>query len=387
MIKKFFLIATLCLVISSSLVLDISSVEAQAPSQAFSIIEQFSVARGGDILLLPVMIEGKRFSFVLDTGCAQSALDSSTFDLGKPRTFKRFRTPNGVIITVPQHAGPQMLLGNMRLPNRPVITADFAMLRKVTGQDIRGFLGMDYLKDFVCRIDFDSGTVQFLRNRGPQPGLPVRISREEDGPFVQARISGIGPVKFLIDTGYGGRGSGDLVSKLMKELLARKQAIKANETLGTDVSGTIETSLVAKLDNFTIGEISHRQLVFSQGTMNLLSLTYLSRYIVTFDFPNNMMYLQKGKTFSDPDLLDMSGLHILREEGKTVIAKVDRGSPADAVGIIPGDMIVTTAGKPADQISLFQLRRGLCNEGQRVSLTIRRGDRDIETALLLKAWW
>jgi hypothetical protein len=62
-------------------------------------------------------------------------------------------------------------------------------------------------------------------------------------------------------------------------------------------------------------------------------LTYLSRYTVTFDFPHSVPYLEKGK-YSDPDLLDMSGLHFLRDQGKTVIAVVERGSPADSVGIM-----------------------------------------------------
>lgn len=389
MTKKTILIGALCLFLFGPLS-ESRFIRAQAPAQGLSIIEQFSVAKD-QLLCLPVTIAGKQYSFVLDTGWAQTALANDTFDLGKPQAFNQLRTPNGAIITVPQYSGPQMFLGNLRLPKRTVITIDLAMFRKVSGQEIHGILGLDYLKDFVCRIDFDSEKVLLLKNPGPEPGEAFPISVEENGPvlngpFLQARVEGLGPVKFLVDTGYGGRGSGDLTDELMNQLLASKHAVKANECLATD-AGSTKTSLLAKLDHLTVGKMSHRRLVFGRGTMNLLSLSYLSRYTVTFDFPNSVLYLQKGRSYSDPDLLDMSGLHFLRDEGKTVIAAVDRGSPADLAGIMPGDTIVAMGGRAAEQTSLFQLRRQLCAEGQRVPLTIRRGERVYETSLALKAWW
>src|SRR5262249_20178980 len=159
--KKTSLAGALCLLIFWALTYECQFIDAQPPTQALSIIDQFSVGRD-QLLCLPVTIEGRTFSFVLDTGCAQSALDSGISNLGKPLGFKRLRAASGAVISAPQYPGPHMSLGNIQLPNRPVIAVDLGMLRKVSGQDIHGILGIDQLKDFVCRLDFDAGKVLFL---------------------------------------------------------------------------------------------------------------------------------------------------------------------------------------------------------------------------------
>jgi hypothetical protein len=45
------------------------------------------------------------------------------------------------------------------------------------------------------------------------------------------------------------------------------------------------------------------------------------------------MYLQKGQAFDKPDEIDMSGLHLWRFEGRSVVHSVDKSSPAEAAGI------------------------------------------------------
>ena len=54
-------------------------ISAQPPHQ--SVPEEFAVAKDGDVLLLPVIFEGKRYSFALDTGSEVTVFDTSSAGL------------------------------------------------------------------------------------------------------------------------------------------------------------------------------------------------------------------------------------------------------------------------------------------------------------------
>jgi hypothetical protein len=48
------------------------------------------------------------------------------------------------------------------------------------------------------------------------------------------------------------------------------------------------------MENASLAEFNHRDLIFAKQKENLLGLTFLSRYIVTFDFPSGRVYLKKA---------------------------------------------------------------------------------------------
>jgi hypothetical protein len=132
---------------------------------------------------------------------------------------------------------------------------------------------------------------------------------------------------------------------------------------------------VSQLKGFTLGPFTHqRQLIFAQKKDYLLGLKYLSRYVATFDFPNRTLYLKNGKRFAVGDLQDKSGLHIVRLRAKPVVESVDKGSPAALVGVRPTDEIVRISDQDAKGLSLFSIRRLLCQPRQELRLAIRRGD-------------
>lgn len=82
----------------------------------------------------------------------------------------------------------------------------------------------------------------------------------------------------------------------------------------------------------------------------------------------------------------MSGLHLLRVRGETVVHSVDDGSPAARCGIRPMDVILDVDGVRAEKCSLFGLRRTLCDEGRVVRISAWRGAERIDAKLLLRDW-
>lgn len=127
-----------------------------------------------------------------------------------------------------------------------------------------------------------------------------------------------------------------------------------------------------------------RNPVVKKGDTNLLGLGFWSRHIVTFDFPNKIIYLRQGDRFNEPDRYDLSGLHLLRMNGKTTVHSVDEGSPAAKAGLQPKDRIVKMDGKDIDKWSLFTIRQKLCVEAEKVKMTIQRSERQLDIAFPLK---
>ena len=55
----------------------------------------------------------------------------------------------------------------------------------------------------------------------------------------------------------------------------------------------------------------------------------------------------------------MSGLHLIRPKGVTLVYAVDRGSPADAAGIHAGDVVEKVNEVSAANLSMREIRRAL----------------------------
>ena len=153
--------------------------------------------------------------------------------------------------------------------------------------------------------------------------------------------------------------------------------------LAESINGTSEGRIGASKD-LAMGEFKGQGPFLGEADRNLLGLGFWSRFLVTLDLPHSAIYLKKGKGFARPDLHDLSGLHLLRVEGKTVVYSVDKDSVAAAKGIKGGDQILRLGTDTVDKTSMFRLRRALSQAGETVSLTLRRNTEEMQVELVLK---
>jgi len=342
-------------------------------------LEQFAVANDGDAVLLPVIFEGKKQLFLLDTGSVLTWYDSSL--LGRPRQKTTVETTSGNKSTE-MFDSPNAMVGKLNLrAGAFVLGGDLRMLRLVSGHEINGIIGMDFLSKYVVQIDVDSGIVSFLPSASKVLGDRLPIFLQKEGPCIEVSVPGLGrPEKFLIDT--GSMYFGNMKKELLEALAKGGKARKVGGSLTAGLGGT-EANGKWLVESLSVAGLEHRHIVMTQTRDNLLGLGFWSRYVVTFDFPKGVMYLKKSNRACRPNDLDMSGLHILRVEGKTVVHSVDDGSPAAVSGISPNDVLVSIAGDKTDQLSMFALRRRLCCEGKELRITIMRGEETIEVTTVL----
>jgi hypothetical protein len=353
---------------------------------AGNVLAEFDVAKGGDLILLPVRLKGKTYHFAMDTGASVTAYDRSLKPLlGQPISTARGET-NSKLIDVQLFAPPDAKIGD--LPVRgplPVTVLDLRALREASGLDVYGVIGMDFLQRYVIRIDFDRGKVAFLRAGQADAGRAVPMPFKRGTYWVEVQLGGVaGPQWFMVDT--GDHNSLGLTKDLLGHLVRAGKASWGAQRLRADAAGEHQER-DARLAPLTVGGFEHHRLTANAVTgNNVLGLGYLSRYVVTFDFPGGRLYLKKGGTFDQPEPCDRTGLTLRRIAGKATVYAVAKGSPAESAGIRPKDLLDEVEGKGLDRWSFHQLSR-LFGDGQKksINLRVRRGERVLRVTVQLEA--
>lgn len=347
--------------------------------------------------LLPITLDGKEYLFAVDTGASLNIYDATLrSSLGSPQgdlpTMGAAGNRNLELF-----APPDARLGKLKLriessdsrkqSQTPVQCMDMSMIRKVAGEPIFGFIGMDFLQRYIVQLDPDAGKIRLFSDTttpSPEWGTPVPmvpVPSPFNVPCVMVVI-GRTQTRFLIDT--GNNGAGDLEQDLFDRLAAGGDLSVIAETLLESITGTSRIVL-GRVQRLSIGNQTQEGLIFNRGRMNVLGLGFLGRYRVTLDFPHQRLYLRPGKSAARLDYPDMSGLHLIRDEGKTLVHTVDPNSPAHQAGIRTDDEIVQVNGKPAQSYKLEMIRRILASApGDRVHLQTRRGDQVQDCQLVLR---
>lgn len=361
-----------------------SAEEASAGIDPSLVIEQFDVFNDGDWLLVPVDIGGKTYSFWVDTGCTASVYDKSLRSLlGKAKGTKQAGTPSGAL-RVELYDPPHARLGKVNLRTEmPITCLDLQKMREVSGHDFYGVIGMDVLGDHVIRLDSDHKKLMILRSPGLVVGDALPLTYSKQLPLVPIEIPSCGKQLFVIDTGFASRGSGSLDALTFEYSVASGVGKQVAKTLFADARGTTSSRQVL-LESLSYGKCECRKLIMDQSKeRRLLSLRFMTRFNATFDFPKNLLYLEKSRHFDRPDRFDLSGLHFLRRDGQVVVEVVDDGSPAALGGIKADDIIVSVNGDDASKARLFSVRETLSLPGTSVHVELKRGDERFDVELKL----
>ena len=353
------------------------------------VLAEFKIAKGGDPILLPVRFKDKEYLFLLDTGASKTSLDTSfKGELGKAKRKGRMLTSGGPV-EVEFFSAPEVFLGPFNLKDcREVICVDLTMHSLVGGKTISGFIGMDFLRNYVIQIDCDKGKLLFLEPISRQEddqdlGEELAIYYDSLGwPRIVANIGDGIKVGFMIDTGLNYSGMMD--SRIFENIVSDGR-IRTSESLLETVAGTIRQR-EARISKLLVGPFEYQNLIFAEvNRWCCLGLPFLSRHIVTLDFPNGKVYFKKGKEFKKVDETDMSGLHLLRISNKTVVHSVDEESPAHKAGIRANDIILGVENKDASEYGMWELRRLLMSgDKKKVAMTIKSGDDVKKISFLLK---
>ncbi len=350
-----------------------------------SAIARFAVAKRGDVLLVPVAIREIEYAFLLDTGAMTNVLDQSLVEEIGPLSRSRRSYPKGVPQT---YVFPDAKLSGTNIQVQgDTVSVNLADMRRVSGYDIRGVLGINFLQKFVIELDFDAGSVTLFEQTPALHRMPVAIERDPfNRPIVMIEVAPDDRVPFLIDTGMASPGIGEVAASTFEGLqkAARLRPLETDGKILT-ISGVVSNRR-AQLDVFRFGDYEHHNLRLNAGTLNALGLRYLSRYKVTLDLPRHQAWFEPGKRYSNPSVFDASGLVVSRQSGKTTIDWLHPDGPAHEAGIKSGDVLTHINGQEVGAHSLFTIRQALCESGRKLGITVERSGASHDFVLALRNW-
>ena len=293
-----------------------------------SVLEEFDVFNDGDLLLLPVKIQGKNYLFALDTGCCATVIDMALAK-GSPIDEQEMLGARTAKLPGSSNASKRFLMHVGKIPwepAEPLVGEDLTSLRDLSGHRYYGLLGMDFLRNYAVRIDFNLGKVFLLRSPAQAAGITVPMFFLNDAtPWVVGDISGWGPELFRIDTGAAGFFGG--LKKDLFRALARKGLVqRLSESKSASLLG-VEKAYGGFLDQFAIHDARHFSVSMGESPFfySFLGQVFWRRHNLTLDFPRQTIHLERSRWFGESDLFNSSGMDLNREKGKCTIEKVLEG--------------------------------------------------------------
>ncbi len=142
------------------------------------------------------------------------------------------------------------------------------------------------------------------------------------------------------------------------------------------------------VDHPVVGLATDKKGAFADPTISgNIGGGVLKRYVVTFDYANNTMYVKPTTgPVADLDSYDRAGSWFNIDGDAFKVIDVTAGGPADQAGLKVGDEIAAIDGTPAKDLHLFAVRERLRNTapGTVVRFTVLRDGKPVDLKVTLR---
>ncbi|QSE98154.1 aspartyl protease family protein [Fulvivirga lutea] len=368
-----------------------------------------------NLIVVPVILNNQLpLKFILDTGVRTTILTEKAYtDILNLSYSKKYTIAgigddvdegieayitNGVSLTLPGVKGT----GHAML----VLEEDYLELRNYLGTDVHGVLGYEIFSRFVVKVDYDN---KMLMLTTPEYFHPSRkydeldLSVEDTKPYLTGTIQyeNQEPInlKLMVDSGAS---HGLLLDTDSDEkLFVPEKNLRTN--LGRGLAGDMYGK-IARIEKLEIGNRSWKNplATFPDGNDLLDSLKgsnvfrhgsigggILTRFKVIFDFPEEKIYLKKGRKFKSDFTYNLSGI-IVKAKGSRLntfeIVEIRPGSAGEKAGFQVGDQIISVDNIDKSRLNL-ELINGMLNsrENKKVRIEVARGQVHYSARFRLKS--
>ncbi|MEZ4859281.1 MAG: aspartyl protease family protein [Flavobacteriaceae bacterium] len=399
-----------------------------------------------NLVVLPLEVNGKELTFILDTGAKNSMLFSlseiDSIEIKNVTPIKIRGLGTGGTVDALKSLGNHIKIGDAEDKNHTlfVIFDENINFSPRMGIPIHGILGYDFFKDFIVKTDYSSEELTIYnpihyKEKKCRRCQTLDIFLKEDKPYVTTPIhrqNDTTNVTLLIDSG-----ASDALW-LFNEQWSIMETPKNyfDDFLGLGISGGIYGKR-SKLEGIKFGDFSFtevnvafpeqeaiKEIVLFDERDGSLGGELLKRFTVTMDYRSKKMILKKNKYYNTPFHYNMAGIvvehdglvsissftkseEISLEPGvnsannsieirvnpilnfflapKYVIVEVRDESPAALSGIIKGDELVTINGKPAYKYKLFEITELFSSKSNRkITMEIKRNGKLLKKKFVLK---
>lgn len=374
-------------------------------------VSDFSITGGAAQTQIPIKlinnhiyadakVNGKGpFTFIFDTGGHNIVTPPLSKQLGLKMEGSLPGTGAGEgVVEAGFVNGVTLEVGDATVKNQLFMQFPLDKFGEIEGTPMPGMVGYETFRRFVTRIDYGAKTLTLIdpeKFDAKDAGTPVKFVFNDQIPEVMGTIEGI-PAKFDIDTGS------------RSELTVTKPFAQKNNMLATHPKGVNavdgwgvggpSTGYVTRARDVTIGDVKIGPVVATLADQDKGAFSgseysanvgggVLKRFIVTFDYNNQIMYLKPlPQPVADTGTYDRAGMWVNIAGGGFKIVAITKTGPAESAGLQVDDIIMAVDGKPATDIHLYELRKRLRTDkpGTVVNFKITRGSETKNVKLTLR---
>ncbi|WP_236027485.1 PDZ domain-containing protein [Gelidibacter pelagius] len=303
-----------------------------------------------NLIIIPVEINGGKFSFILDSGVSKPIL----FNIINSSDSLKFKNIESIYLRgLGDGESTEALksrknvfkIGDAINVNQDVfiISDETINFTPRLGIPVHGIIGYDIFKDFIVEINYGS---KFIRLNNPQTYRyktcrsceTLKLTLYNNKPFIDAIIEVKGesiPVKLLMDSG----GSDALWLFENDSLgLVPEDDNFFIDFLGKGLSGSVHGKR-AKLKRFSINDFHINDLNVAYPDSAAVSFArkfkarsgsmggeLMKRFNIIMDYEGSKVTFKKNKHFNDSFEYNKSGI-VLEQDGVRIVKERDQGSP------------------------------------------------------------
>jgi len=340
------------------------------------------------LLLAELKARNRTYSAVVDTGATFCFFDSKLRQhLVKYVDTVPIRTA-GRPVKAEVFEGANATLGKIRFGNNtPFVCLDLRHVREGLGEPIYAMVGMNALRNHILYVDFDKGVgaiVDGLATPPKSPGRRYRLHYDDKRfPQIECEIGKAAQYRQRVRVDTGSTSELTVTDDVWEQLMKARDIRDIEHRSRGSLAG-MHVSRIGRLSRLRAGKDEFTATMVSEGNGNRIGNGFLRRYSVTIDFLGNAIYLRPGKRYAMATPRDRSGLELFTREGKIVVGRVAKGTPAHNVGFRSGDVIVSLNGRSVDEIGLPRTRVMLRDaEARAFDVVYERDGRRIRTKIEL----
>jgi len=295
------------------------------------------------ILIVPVMIKGKEYHFIFDTGAPtsiskeiQAALNFNVINK------KHIVDSEGNKKKVEYVSVDTLYIANIPFLNQSAFVGDFSSNPVINCMQVDGIIGSNTMR--FCNWEIDAlqekitlFNTPFKKENEDLISIPFRHDRQFD-MIVDLKVGHLKAKNIKID--YGSNGS---LSMPPSAFQAIKEAGIIDETF--TVTGQSQTGFlgevsdteyqIAYIDTVGLGDCIFTDVKIKSVGKGLLGNQLLSEYIVTIDWENKILYFEDNLPYTRSNATFGFGLGLNKEENYIYVQSVIKESNAYAMGIRP----------------------------------------------------
>ena len=392
-----------------------------------------------NLIVIPLKINGKKLSFILDSGVSKTILfnitQNDSIGLNSVEKVSLRGLGKGEPVEALLSKNNKFSLKNIVSYDKTIyiIVRDYFDLSSKMGTTIHGIIGYNLLSNYVVKINYKNRYIDFynpenyeLKRCKKCETFPLNFYRKK--PFIDAKVQldtigdKLTDVKLLIDS--GGSDAIWLFEHTKPEIVTPINHF--NDILGVGLSGSIYGNR-SRISTFKLGSFIIEQptvsFLDSISTKNArmykerngsIGSNILKRFIVWFNYANNTITFKKNGSFKKGFNYNMSGLDVVYN-GKQLVKEEDvrsysdaynqsvsstnsvkfitsfsykfkpsyrirnivANSPADKAGLKVDDIILRLNNKPAHEYQLGEIiQKFQEKDGKRIKITVdRKGEK------------